>query len=886
MVSRKKTNLTGAISTIEMDEVASIPAPNTASLLQGRLPGVTVSSIGAQPGNDDPIINIRGIGTLGNTDPMIIIDGVEAASFNQVSPNDIEDITVLKDAASAAIYGVRAANGVILIRTKQGTKGKPSINFNSTVSMSSPTVIPDYVDSWDWATLHNEAQGQEIYTPEMIQKMRDGSDPDNFSNTDWADVIFRTGVIHRQYLSVSGGGENSKYRISLENLMQEGLVKGTSSDRVNFRSNLESNLSDKITIGLNVDGSRQHIEEPTNGAGEILRRLYQFARPTVPVRYTNGYYGKWDGAPLQPINILNPLQEIEEHPRQEDQYRANAQVYASIDFLKNFTFKTRASARFNHFLESRYTPKRQDYDADGVLRFTEPFNSLTDISQTGNIYQFDNYVTYTNEFGPHNLTAMIGTSLQYTRVDETSAYIEDFANDLLYELDAGASNPAVRGDAVIHSIKSIFGRLNYDYKGKYLLEANLRRDGSSRIPAANRFGLFPSFSAGWRISQENFLKDSDVVTNLKIRGSWGKLGNQEIGNYPFSQTFALRQNYLFGGSLVAGAALTDLANSDITWETTTSTNIGLDVGLFGNKLSIIADYFVKNTSDILLELPINLSLGNLSPPFQNAGEVENKGWELDVLYKNNEGDFNYSLGGNVTRVRNKILDLKGLEVIRRNTILREGESIGSYFGYIADGVYQNQQEIDNGPIRFNGIVEPGDIRYKDISGPDGIPDGQVDDEDRTLIGDPFPDLTYSFSGSLAYKNVSLSLFFQGISGIDRFSYESTNANITRRFLNRWTPDNPSEFPRMNGISNTVGSTFWLEDASYLRLKNIELGYNFPAKLISEKYGIKNLRLYLLGTNMLTFTKLDNWDPERSSNNYINTAYPQEKTVTLGLNVTF
>ncbi len=711
--------------------------------------------------------------------------------------------------------------------------------------------------------------------------MRDGSAPDYFANTNWFDAVFRTGVINRQYLSVSGGGNNNSYRVSFENLQQEGMMKGTSNDRQNFRSNLNIDLNDDIQLGLNVAGSRQSVKEPTNRASEIMRRIDHFARPTVPVRYSNGYFGKWDGAPLQAINILNPLQEIEEQPREEHFYNVNAQLNLSINFLKHFNFRSKASVRFNNNLSSVYTPKRKDHDADGVLRFTEPFNSLTEGSQTGNTYQFDNYVTYENTFGPHHLTAMVGNSLQSTRVDNLSGYIEEFPNDLLFEIDAGALNPNVGGYAEEYSINSVFGRINYDFQDKYLLEFNIRRDGSSRIPSDNRYGVFPSFSAGWKVSEENFLKDNTLISQLKLRGSWGKLGNQEIGYYPYSQTIGLNQNYIFGGSLIAGAALTDLANSDISWETTTITNIGADISFLNNKISITADYFIKNTSDILLRLPINLSLGNLRAPFQNAGEVENKGFELAVQYRDTFGDFTYSIGANLSKVQNEIIDLKKLEIIRGSTILREGEAINSYYGYIADGIYQNQAEIDNGPQRFNGVVEPGDIRYKDISGPDGIPDGKVDDLDRTVIGNSFPDLTYGITGDLSYKNFNLSIFFQGVNGANRFSYQSTNGNITRRYLDRWTPENGStKFPRLNGISNTIGSTFWLEDASYLRLKNLQLGYNIPSEIFNNV--ISNFRIYVLGTNLLTFTKLDNWDPENDNN----LAYPLDKSYTLGINIKF
>ncbi|HCY40736.1 MAG TPA: TonB-dependent receptor [Prolixibacteraceae bacterium] len=888
--TQKKVNLTGSVSSVNGEKLKTITSPNTALLLQGRLPGVTVISGGAQPGKDDPQIRIRGIGTLGNNNPMVIVDGVET-SFNQISSNDIETISVLKDAASASIYGVRAANGVILITTKQGIENKMNLNFNSTISFSNPTVIPSYVNSSEWAQLYNESVGQEIYSAEMIQKLKDGSDPDHFANTYWPDEIFRTGILQKNYIGVSGGSSKSKYMVSIEYLNQEGMMKGTSNDRLNFRSNVDFILKKNIKGGVKLSGSRQRVDEPSDGTGGdwgIMRKLYWFARPTVPVKHANGHWGYWDGNPLMSVAIDNPAESVTEKENYQELYRFNSQAFLSIDFLKNFNFKTQVAGKFNHELQSTFIPQIPKYNAEGIFIETDSNNSLTNKNNTGYMYQIENILSYSKNLGNHSISGLAGQSAQNSRLDFTRAYIEGFPNNEMFELGAGVKNPDVGGSATQYTIQSFFGRLNYILNDRYLFEFNVRRDGSSKMPKINRYGIFPSMSTGWIISEEKFLKTIPFIPYLKIRGSWGKLGNQEIGDYAYSQYVALGRNYLFGGNLTPGAAQTSLANSEIKWESTVMTNFGLDISFFNGNLNLTGDYFIKRTSDILLQLPINATLGNLTPPYQNAGEVENKGWELDLSYSSNQNrDFQYSVSGNISKVKNKIIDLKGLEWISQGGIFREGDPIGAYYGFLVDGIYQSQQQINEGPVRFNGLVGLGDLIYRDISGPDGTPDGKVDGAyDRTIIGSPFPDWTYSFNSNLSYKNFSLSLFFQGVLGADRYFREVVRGNVTQKWLERWTKENPSTtMPRLNGISNDENSDFWLMDASYLRLKNIEFGYNLPQS-ICKKVKLENVRFYASGTNLVTFTKIKDWDPEKFADDSENFNYPHDKTYSLGINVNF
>lgn len=893
--SQKKVNLSGSVSSVNFNEIAQVPVSNTTTMLQGRMPGVTIISGGSQPGKDEPTINIRGIGTLGNTKPMVIIDGMES-SLSTVAPNDIESITVLKDAASASIYGVRAANGVILVTTKRGKNEKVSVSYAGNFALQQATVLPDYCDSWDWAKLYNETQGYEKYTAEMIQQMRDGTNPDKFANTDWAKEVFRTAFMHTHHLSIKGGTDKVSYMNSLEYLDQDGIMLGTSNQRLNFRANVDYNVNKFLKMGFNFAGGRDRIDEPYQGTGGgwgIMRKLYWFTRPTVPVKYSNGEWGAVDGNDgVGMPAIHNPVKATTIGNRYDENYRFDGKVFAEVSILRNLKFKTSFGAKYRSYFNSSFTPTDYFYDSEGNIVQEELINSASKYTKLAYSYLNENILTYDFNVKKHNFSFLLGHSIQYDRYDEHKGSIESFPNNEIYQLSAGSKNPSVSGKAVETSLQSLFARINYNWNNKYLVEGNIRRDQSSRLPSNNRVGVFPSASAAWRISEESFIKNNlSFVSNLKLRGSWGTLGNQEIDDYAYVQLVNTGQNYVFDNKVSGGVAVTSLANPNIKWETTTMTDIGLDLGLFNNHLEIVFDYFYKKTSDILLSLPINATLGNVGAPKQNAGEVENKGWELSATYHGNIGDFNYTVSGNLSKIKNKILDLKGLEWYSGKSIYREGIPIGSFYGYIADGLYRSQEEIDEGPKRFNGVdVAPGDIKYRDISGPDGVPDGQVDAQyDRTVIGSPFPKLTYGFNVFAQYKNFDFSLFLQGVSGINRFYTDapSQGSNILTDWLDRYDPvENPQgNMPRMKGTQNNETSTFWIKDASYLRLKNVEIGYNLPKRLCNKLYS-QGIRIYFTGLNLLTFTKVKHWDAEKFADDNENFNYPQSKSYSLGVNVTF
>ena len=892
--SQKKANLSGSVSAVNFDEIVQVPVSNTSTMLQGRMPGVTIISGGGQPGKNDPTINIRGIGTLGNTNPMVIIDGMES-SLSNVAPNDIESVTVLKDAASASIYGVRAANGVILVTTKRGKKEKLSVSYAGNFALQQATVLPDYCNSWDWAKLYNETQGYEKYTTDMIQQMKDGSNPDEFANTDWNKEVFRTAFMHTHHLSIRGGTEKASYMNSLEYLDQDGIMIGTSNKRLNFRSNIDYTVNKHFSFGFNLSGGRDRIDEPyqgTGGGNGIMRKLYWFTRPTVPVKYSNGLWGAVDGnAGAGMVAIHNPVKAAYIGDHYEENYRFDGKAFAEITIWKNLKFKTNLGAKYRSYFSSSFTPTDYYYDSDGNVVQEELINSASKYTKLAYSYLNENLLTYNFKIKKHSFSLLAGHSVQFERYDEHKGSIESFPNNEIYQLSAGSKNPGVSGKAVETALQSFFGRINYDWDGKYLLEGNVRRDQSSRLPKNNRVGIFPSASAAWRVSEESFIKDNfPTISNLKLRGSWGTLGNQEIDDYAYVQLINTGQNYVFGNGIAGGVAVTNLSNSNIKWETTAMTDFGLDLSLFDGKLEFTADYFYKKTSDILLSLPINATLGNLNAPKQNAGKVVNKGWELTATYHDNIGDFNYTVSGNLSKIKNEILDVKGLEWYSGNAIYRAGIPIGSYYGYIAEGLYRSEKEIEEGPKRFNGVdVAPGDIKYKDISGPNGVPDGQVDSQyDRVVIGSPFPDLTYGFNIFASYKNFDFSLFFQGVAGVDRFYKDAPNqGNILTDWLDRYDPiENPNgNMPRMKGTQNNETSTFWMKDASYLRLKNLELGYNIP-DCLCQKFAIQRMRVYFTGLNLLTFTQVRNWDAEKFAGDTENFNYPQLKSYSIGLNITF
>jgi len=897
---QKKENLTGAVAAVNFKEVSNMPVANTANMLQGRLPGVMLTSGGAQAGHDNPQIRVRGVGTIGGdgkNNPMVLIDGVESsvAQISEIPASDIESVSVLKDAASASIYGVRAANGVILITTKRGGESKPSITYSGNIAIQQATVLPDYVNSYEWAKMYNECYPNKAYTDEMLQKLQDGSDPDHFANTDWANELFRTAPMHQHHLSVNGGTENVHYMISTQYFKQDGILRNTSNQRFNFRSNLDAKLG-IVKLGLNLSGSKQHIDEPALeiGGDGLMRRLTHYARPTIPVYYSNGSYGHVDGNSFL-SDAKNPLYELNRGFKDNEHYRFDGKFFGEVDIVKGLKFRSSIAYKYHMNDATTYNPRTLEIvDADGnSIKPEGTQNTLKDYHYVKTSYINENILTYDKALGKHDVHLLLGHSIQASRWDKINATKQGFPTDNIYEMDGGTQNDKVTGSAEEVALQSFFGRINYNYDGRYLFEANVRHDGSSRLPSNNRYATFPSFSGAWLMTNEKFMQNVKFLNSLKLRASWGMLGNQEIGNYAFLQSLLANGNYYFGDVKNVGMKYSQIANENIKWETTTIVDFGIDASFWQGKINVVFDWYDKTTSDILLQLPMSYTfLGRTSAPFQNSGKVRNRGWEFSANYYDGIGDWSWQAGFSISGVHNEILDMGGVDNISGNTINREGEAIGSYYGLQAIGIYRTEEDLkrvnENGQDikQYGQKPKLGDIMYADLNN-----DGNITDADRTIIGNPFPKLQYSFNLGFSYKNFDVTTFWQGVSGLNRFNWESSTiaqgGNKTSRWLDRWAVENPDgSMPRMGEKNNDKYSSFWLSDGDYLRLKNLEIGYTFAKKPWLNKLHIQNLRLYLSGTNLLTFTSVEDYDPEKASGDMRNDVHPNSKTYSFGVNVKF
>ena len=898
--TQKKVNLTGSVSSVSAKDIRDIPVANTTTLLQGRLPGLVLTQNGAQAGNDNPEIRIRGIGTFGNNNPMVLIDGVEGsiAQIAEIPSADIESISVLKDAASAAIYGVRAANGVILITTKQGrTSDKLNVSYAGSYTYQTPGVVPDFVDGYNWALMRNEVRPG-TFNEVALQKLQDGSDPDRYANTDWLDEVLRNANMHQHHLSVNGGSENVRYMVSVSYSNQDGIMKETGVERISFRSNLDTNYK-RFNFGMNVSGTKSDVEAPAvapSGEGGIMRYVSWFTRPTVPVKYSNGHYGYVDGSMTNAEDVKNPLELMSLGNRTNERWRFTGKAYAGIQIWEGIKFQTSFAYAFDLNATKSYSPKSPArYDADGnVLKTAGETNQLSDYWYRNATWTNENLLTFKRMFGKHDLSVLLGHSIIGSRYYTDTAAIQGFPTENIYELSGGTLNPSARGNSEEYRLQSFFGRVNYNYDERYLLEMNVRHDGSSRMPKANRYATFPSVSVGWVFSNEKFMEEYDFLSMGKLRFSWGKLGNQEIGNYAYMATLGASGNYFFNQSddKQAGMVQTSVPNEKIKWETTSSVNVGLDLGFFNNRIQTTFEWFDKKTSDILMRLAMpGIFLGSLAAPYQNVGAVRNRGWEWNLNYSDSRGDWSWNVGFSLSKVKNEIQEMGGLEeTISGNTINRIGEPIGAYFGYKAIGLYRTEEDLQRTNsqgevIKQNGVAPKlGDIMYADLND-----DGNITAEDRDIIGNPFPELSYGISMGASWKNFDFTAFWQGVSGIYRYSWETTTdirGNFTDRWLNRYSAENPNgSMPALGNTMNDSYSSFWLEKSDYLRLKNVELGYTFRQPFLI-KAGISSIRLYLAGTNLLTFTPLKHWDPEKGSGDTRNDVHPNMRTYSIGVNVQF
>tara|TARA_R110002012_G_scaffold283304_1_gene473506 strand:- start:21449 stop:24589 length:3141 start_codon:yes stop_codon:yes gene_type:complete len=917
---QKKINLTGSVETVRFKDQVNQPVTNSAQLLYGRFSGVQLTQSSGIPGGDGSSVVIRGVGTFGNSTPLLVIDNIQydnLGPFNNLAPTDIETITVLKDASASAIYGARGANGVIVVTTKKGEKNNFQINYNTFYGYQSATVVPKFLNSFDYAVLMNEKfrnqngpNFEPRYTDSQLEAIRTGSNPDQFANTNWAKEVLTDAPISNHYLSFSGGNEKTTYRLSMSYLNQKAIVKSKfETERYNLSFNLNSNVKDWLTVSNVFNAFWAKDTGPDGGRGAFdgdngIIFSFQRSAPTIPLFYSNGEYGIVDGAyENNNFSFLtqNPLRLGFFGNNVNDNINISERLGLTFKLNSKLTFETSGSVNLIYGNSSNYNPRATLRDYDGLIVTQNLVNSLNNSTNFNYRLLNENILRYNNTFNTkHNLGLLLGHSVIYDKTDGFSGSLRGFPTDNLEEFNGGGIlDPAVSGGASEESYQSFFGRVNYNFEGKYLAEFNLRRDGSSKFGPGNRYAYFPSASVGWNLAKENFLADVKNVNSLKLRASWGVTGNDRIGNYIFEQTYNSNLDYVLGNDVnVGGVGLTSLSNPLIKWEEVEQYNIGFDAAFFKNKLQLTGDFYERKSSDILYgNFPIPNTLGVTNLAAQNAASMVNRGLELSINHSNNFGKFNYNLGVNFTKlILNEVTGLGagGEETIAGNNIIRIGEPLRAYYGYRAIGIFQSIEEVALAPVQFgNAITGPGDIQYADISGPDGVPDGVINADDRTVIGNPYPGLLYNINGGFEIGGLDFSFLFQGVNNIDRllegngqYPMADDRSNVLEYWINRWTPENQSEFlPRVGGQNNTVTSTFYLRDASYLRLKNVELGYTLP-KEVTQKMKIDRLRFFAGGQNILTFSKISDFDPERAAGAQSNRLAPLYKTITFGVNAKF
>jgi TonB-linked SusC/RagA family outer membrane protein len=902
--TQKKINVTGAVSTVTSEALENKPVNSVVQALQGTAPNLIIQQQSSEPGAQLNI-NIRGIGTLGDNSPLIVIDGIPSNSgaLNSLNPNDIESISVLKDAASSAIYGSRSANGVLLITTKQGgLETKPVVSYNGIVGFQTPTFRQKPVSAYEFAMLKNEAlvnSGQQPqFSPGDIAAIHAAPE-----NAWYMDEIFKERSVQQSHnLSVSGGTQGTTYLISLGHMDQSSNFVGPNFgyQRTNARTNITTRINDKLKTGIMIAYSKNHVKEHAYSTEFIVADASRIPR-LYPIKDSQGNYF------IPATSSSNPLARLEQGgSRVHDNDNFMGNIFAEYTVLKDLRFKAVLGGNLWNYQthEFRKSINYLPYVGGDGQNSVDDSNSKT--LQTN--VQF--IVDYKVQFNDHALTLLGGYSSEgYTennnRIRQLNVDNEFAFSTSETEIDFGNT---YNNRGTPWALNSYFGRVAYNFREKYLLEGNFRFDGSSKFAPGRRWGFFPSVSAGWRLTEENFLTAVKDIANVKLRASWGELGNQSIGGFSYSSNITNSpNNYGFNNTGVVGAYFSS-ANPDLIWETSTMVDFGAEIDALQGRLSFTFDYFTKRTKDILLDISVPGSYG-AAPPVVNTAIVDNKGWEISMTYRHVGSVIRHTLSANLADNLNTVVDTRGKETIEggdRAIIMREGYSINSYYGYKSDGLYQNLEEIESGPkpsFVANGLVSPGDIRYVDRNS-----DGVINEQDRFILGNPFPRYTFGLNYRAEYKGFDFSFFIQGVGKRNLYlrgesveAFHNNWENVYEQHLDRWTPTNPdASYPRLTigtaSTNNNAGSDYWLQNAAYARLKNIQLGYTVPRSII-KKVGLDNVRLYLTGQNLLTWTKMKNgFDPEISEfNGNLDTAdgkvnsgrvYPNLKVYALGLDITF
>lgn len=896
---QKKADLTGSVANINTEKLNTQSNANIGQALQGKIAGVDIVSQGGAPGSGTRIM-VRGIGTLNNASPLYIVDGMYMNSIDHINPNDIASIDVLKDASSAAIYGSRAANGVIIVTTKEGsnTEGKPIIDLSVNLGISTASKFLDMLDAKGWAEVTTIAR-QAIGKPALDMATDLANKPDN----DWQDIMFRPALMQNYNLSVKGGGKYSTYYTGLGYFNQDGIVKGTNYQRYNIQSKNDYKRG-IFSAGTNLIISFSHdkpLHQELRGGmiGTILQSV-----PTLE-KYDDTREGGYGGTYGDVVNIPHPLAIIDDNimDRYNENVKIFANLYAQIELFKGLKYKLNLTPDFSF---ERYKNYLNKYDF-GLA--TNSITQLTERQRRRRNILVENLLTFDRTFGEHKISALAGYTYQDSRFRHIQAYGEGLPQGL-EEIDAATTNRSNEGNSWRSVLTSILGRVFYSYQNKYLFTATIRRDGSSKFGKNNRYGYFPSFSLGWNVAEEKFMENVHWLDQLKLRGGYGVLGNQEIDNYQYSSTITTGINYPDGnGGLLQGAFPKNFANPDIKWEETAMTNVGIDFMAFNNRLSLTADYYVKNTKDILLTVPIPISSGGANDPIRNAGKIRNNGFEFNLGWMDQPNpDISYGINLIGSFNKNKVIamgsesgSIKGGSTNQNITTseTKAGYPIGGYWLISTAGYFNSQEEVDayaKDGKKIQPAAEPGDIKFVDANN-----DGVINDDDRVFQGSPFPDFTFALNGNMRYKNFDLSIGLQGV--LENKIYNATRqtledvtkgSNFLASCLDYWTPENKNaSHPRLTwddpNRNTRAESDRYLENGSYLRLRSVQLGYTFPQTWF--KGAIQHARVYINAENLFTITSYSGYSPDVNADNanyrgFDNFIYPTNRTFMLGLNVTF
>ncbi|MEO8568132.1 MAG: TonB-dependent receptor [Ginsengibacter sp.] len=888
--SQKKKDLTGSVSSVDTKDLTSLPVPSIGEALQGRAAGVQVLSSGI-PGSN-VTFRIRGVGTINNSDPLLVIDGVPTdVPLNTLSQNDIANIEILKDASAAAIYGSRGANGVIIITTKRGSAAKNNLEFQMFAGTQKASNIVHMLDASQFASLHNEMMENngQPQNPAYADPVSLGK------GTDWLNTLFRSAPIQNYSLSYSGGSPVSNYYVSGSVLNQDGIVINTGYKRYTIQFNTETKLFDWLKFGNNLT---LNTDVKTSGSYDIRNTMA--ALPVQPIYFDDGSYSGPVGQSSWYGDILNPIGKASLNKNTTKGYNILGNIYAEINLFKDLKFKSTAGVQALFYDNRSWAPKYnwQPIPQPNSYLFEQHNKSLT--------WLWDNYFTYDTYLNEkHHLTLLAGSSAQNNRYDYLNGSIQNFASNTTQQLNNGTTQPTIGGSASEWALLSFIGRANYSYDNKYLVTATLRRDGSSRFGANNKWGWFPSGSVAWRMSEENFMKDVAWISDLKLRAGYGVTGNQNIGNYSFASVLQTVQ-YNFNGQSVSAVVPQAIPNPNVRWEQVEQTNLGLDASLFGGRVAVTFDAYVKNTDDMLVPMAVPISTGysDIFVPSVNAGKVQNKGVELSINTENIRGKFEWNTSFNISYNKNKVLSLNdsvplytGSIGLNQNlSIQNSGFPVNEFYGFVTNGIFQNQKDVNTYAVQIPGAdpfnrTSPGDIKFRDLNN-----DGIIDDNDRSYIGDPNPSFIFAMNNSFSYAGFDLDIFLQGVSGNKIFNanriYQEGMAvaqNQTTVVLDRWTGEGTSNtMPRAvfnDPNKNTRVSNRFIEDGSYLKIKNLTFGYTLPRALI-QRAKISSARVYISCQNLATFTKYTGFDPEVPATGIDFNVYPVTRTLSAGINVTF